>query len=230
MEFLHHGLTLEVTPGCFPLSTDSMVLCCFLKLTKHAKVLDLGSGCGTLGLLLCADDSGCSVTGIELDDTAHRCALDNIRRNGLEARLESICADLRNVSDMLEPGSFTCCVSNPPYFSAGPASKTTPTARRDDFCRPQDLMTAAAWALKYGGDFFLVQKPERLAELITAGAAQGLEAKRLGLVRHRAGSPVSMILLQLRKGGRPGLILEEYCLFDSCGQPTDFYQKVYHME
>ena len=230
MEYLHHGFTLETAPGCFPLSTDSMVLCRFLKLPQQARVLDLGSGCGTLGILLCADDPGCTVTGIELDMAAHGCALENIRRNGLEGRMESICADLRDVTGLVSSGSVSCCVSNPPYFSAGPASKTTPLARREDCCRPQDLMKAASWALKYGGDFFLVHKPERLAELIAAAAAQGLEAKRLGLVRHRADAPVNMILLQLRKGGRPGLILEEYCLFDPMGQPTAFYKDVYHME
>ena len=230
MEYLYNGFTLETAPGCFPLSTDSMVLCRFLKLPKQARVLDLGSGCGTLGILLCADDPGCTVTGIELDDTAHRCALENIRRNGLEGRLESICADLRDVTGLAAPGSFSCCVSNPPYFSAGPASKAVPLARREDCCRPGDLIKTASRALKYGGDFFLVHKPERLAQLIAAAAAQGLEAKRLGLVRHRADAPVSMILLQFRKGGKPGLMLEEYCLFDSFGQPTSFYKEVYHME
>lgn len=230
MEYLHHGFTLETAPGCFPLSTDSMVLSHFLRLTKTASVLDLGSGCGTLGLLICADHPGCTVTGIELDDAAHQCALENIRRNGLEHRLDSICADLREVSGLMDPGSFSCCVSNPPYFSAGPASKTVPLARREDCCRPEDLMKAAAWTLKYGGDFFLVHKPERLAELIAAGASQGLEAKRLGLVRHTPDAPASMILLQFRKGGKPGMLWEEYCLHDSQGQPTAFYKEVYHME
>ena len=230
MEYLFNGFTLETTPGCFPLSTDSMVLCRFIKLTKNARVLDLGSGCGTLGTLLCAGDPNCTVLGMELDAAAHSCALENIRRNALTGRLESICADLRNVPDLVASGSFSCCISNPPYFSSGPASQATPLARREDCCHPGDLMKAAAWALKFGGDFYLVHKPERLAELITTAAAHGLEAKRLGLVRHAPESAVSMILLQFRKGGKPGLILEEFCLFDSSDKPTNFYKEVYHME
>ena len=230
MEYLHNGFTMETAPGCFPLSTDSMVLCRFIRLPKHARVLDLGSGCGTLGLLLCAGDPGCTVTGIELDNAAHLCTLENIRRNSLENRMESICGDLREVSGLIPPGSYTCCVSNPPYFSAGPASHTAPLARREDFCRPEDLMKSASRVLKYGGDFYLVHKPERLAELICEASAYGLEAKRLGLVRHAPEAAVSMILLQLRKGGKPGLILEEYSLYDSQGQPTAFYKEVYHME
>ena len=52
MELLPNGLTLNLAEGEFPLSTDSMVLSGFVKLPKNARVLDLGSGCGTLGLLL----------------------------------------------------------------------------------------------------------------------------------------------------------------------------------
>ena len=56
MEVLHNGYTLELSEGAFPLSTDSIALAHFTHLPKHATVLDLGAGCGTLGLLLCAKD------------------------------------------------------------------------------------------------------------------------------------------------------------------------------
>ena len=120
------------------------------------------------------------------------------------------------------------CLSNPPYFSGGPAAKLT-AARREDFCPVSALMKAAGWALKYGGDFYLVHRPERLGELIAAGAAVGLEAKRLGLVRHRPGDPVSLILLGFRKGAKPGLIWEEWILRNSDGSPTPLYREIYHL-
>ena len=229
MEHLPNDFTLELAPGCFPLSTDSMVLSHFARLPKNARVLDLGSGCGTLGLLLCAKDSNCTVTGIELDETACKAALANIRRNKLEPRLESICADLRQVPDLFAPGSFSCCISNPPYFSGGPAS-ALPAARREDFCSLAGLMRSAAWALKYGGDFFLVHRPERLAEIIARASENSLETKRLLLLRHRPADPISIVVLQLRKGGKPGLIIEEQTLFANNGTPTPFYRDVYHIK
>lgn len=228
MEQLPKGFTLELCAGAFPLSTDSMVLAHFVCLPRNARVLDLGSGCGTLGLLLCAGDDNCHVTGVELTECAHTAALENIRANGLTYRLESICADLR-ILDRFAPGSFTCCVSNPPYFSGGPASKTAPLARREDCCSPEDLFRTAARAVKYGGDFFLVHKPEKLAQLIACGAANQLEAKRLRLVRHKEGGPITLVLLQFRKGGNPGLQIDEFSLFDSRNLPTDYYREVYHM-
>ena len=229
MEYLPNGYTLALSEHAFPLSTDSMVLSHFTKLPKNARVLDLGSGCGTLGLLLCSKNDHCHVTGMELSEEAHAMALENIRRNRLDTRMESLCADLRSVSEKFSPGQFSCCVSNPPYFSGGPASQSHPAARREDFCTPDDLFRAAAWALKYGGDFFLVHKPERLAELISKAAQYKLEAKKLLLLRHKENGPITLIFLHFRKGANPGLIIEEQSLFHRDNTPTSYYKEVYHI-
>ena len=229
MEQLYNSFTLEIPPDSFPLSTDSMVLADFVRLSKNANVLDLGSGCGTLGLLLCAADPGCTVTGVEICKSSHRAAEENILQNSLQSRMKSICADLRAIPSLLPAGSFSCCVSNPPYFSGGPASKTNPLARRDDLCTTADLFRSAAWALRYGGDFFLVHKPDRLAQLCSCASQAGLEPKRLRIISHRPESKPAMILLQCRKGAAPGLIWEQISLFHADGSPTPAYKKIYHL-
>lgn len=229
METLFNGYTLEIAPGTFPLSTDSMALAEFVRLPRNARVLDLGSGCGTLGMLLCARDSLCSVTGIELDENAHRMALKNSQANQLQGRINSICGDLTAITDLLDPGKFDVCVSNPPYFTAGLLSQSTPLARHGENCSLEALARSAAWALKYGGDFYLVHKPERLAEIFAALCQNRLEPKRLRLLRHKESGPVSLVLIQCRKGGKPGLIWEEMAFYDRDGQQTDDYRALYHL-
>lgn len=229
METLHNGYILDFPEHVFPLSTDSILLADFVRLSNNATVLDLGSGCGTLGTLLCAKNETCRITGIELDETAHAAALDNIRRNCLESRMHSICADLRTVNTLFAPGSFSCCISNPPYFSGGPASAATPLARREDCCSPDELFSAASWALKYGGDFYLVHKPERLGQLCGCAVQAGLEPKRLRLIRHKENGPVSLILIACRKGGKPGLVWEELFLNHADGTPSDYYKTLYSL-
>ena len=229
MEQLPNGYTLELCAGAFPLSTDSIALAGFVRLPANATVLDLGAGCATLGLLLCANDKSCNVTGIELDENAHNAALENIRRNGLSARLSSICGDIAKIPTIFPPGSFRCCISNPPYFTSGPASKTHQTARREDTCSLDTLLASAAWTLQYGGDFYLVHRPERLAEIFAKASALHLEPKRLCLLRHRQDGPVSLVLIQCRKGGKPGLQWEEWALYDRQGQSTSIYNTLYHL-
>lgn len=228
MEYLHNGFTLSLCEGAFPLSTDSIALSGFARLPRQAKVLDLGSGCGTLGLLLCAKDSGCQVTGVEIDENAHLTALENARANSIESRLSSICGDLRSLHSFLAPGSFQVCVSNPPYFPAGQESANS-KARHQLCCDLDDLFQAAAWALQYGGDFFLVHKPERLAELCACAVNHKLQPKRLLLLRHKPADPISLVLLQCRKGGKPGLNIEEEYLQEVDGNPSEYYRNLYHI-
>lgn len=229
MEQLHNGFTLEIGKGCFPLSTDSIALSGFVKMPRQASVLDLGSGCATLGLLLCANDPDCRVTGIEIDETAHKAALQNIGANALSARLCSICADLRTVPSLFSPGSFSVCISNPPYFAAGPESKHLPVARREDECTLEALFTSAAWALKYGGSFYLVHRPERFAQICACAAQTHLEPKRILLLRHQISSLPNLILVQCRKGAKPGLIWEEAYLHEPDGSPSEYYRSLYHI-
>lgn len=226
MEYLHNGFTLHIPGGCFPLSTDSILLSDFIKLPKNARVLDLGSGCGTLGLLLCAKDGNCHVTGVEIDPVAHAAALENIRCNNLQLRQSSICGDLK--SFLGKP--FDLVISNPPYYTGGPASKQAPLARRDDNCSLEELFAAAAKNIKFGGDFYLVHKPENLAKLCALASANNLEPKRLRLVHHKEGGEITLILLSCRKGGKCGLAIDEVTLFDKENNPTDYYKAVYHLE
>ena len=64
MQQLPMGMTLDLPEGVFPLSTDSMVLSHFCRGARGKRWLDLGSGGGTLGLLLCAEAPSRTVTGV----------------------------------------------------------------------------------------------------------------------------------------------------------------------
>ena len=69
-----------------------------------------------------------------------------------------------------------------------------------------------------------------LAATFFVGIQGSRGGQRLLLIRHRESGPVSLILLQLRKGGKPGLIWEEQFLFDNNGEPSPFYNLVYHLD
>lgn len=228
MEYLQNGFTLEIAPGCFPLSTDSIALSGFAKLPNNARVLDLGAGCGTLGMLLLAKHANCSITGIEIDQAAHAAGIRNAAANHAEDRYRSICADLREIEGLIKAGSFQVCISNPPYFAGGAASKALAVARQEQNCTLEDLFRAAGWALQWGGDFFLVHKPERFAQLCACAVQNGLEPKSVLLLRHRKDGPVSLVLVQCRKGGKPGLTWTEQYLYKADGTPSDYFNSLYH--
>ncbi len=230
-EVLFGRYAFDPGPG-FPLSTDTMVLADFVRARRGARIADLGSASGALGLLLCAR-LDCTVTGWEIQPEAHAAALENIARNRLQGRMTSHCGDLRQIRRQAAPGQFDCAVSNPPYFAGGllPQDSIMAQARQEVCCKLSDLFAAAGWLLRFGGDFFLIHKPERLTDLLTAARETGLEPKVLQPVRQRASLPVSSVLLQCRKGGKPGLAWRsDLILQNADGTPTRRYREIYHME
>lgn len=193
---------------CFPPSTDSFLLGGFANPRRGEKVCDLGAGAGLLGLLLLAREPSLQVTGIERD--AHACAV--LARNAAENRLPltALCADLRQ-RETLPAGAFQLAVSNPPYFAphtGAVAEGTRGDARAELTATLEDIFAAAERMLQWGGRFCLVYRPERLAALLTAAVTHGLEPKRLRMVQHTARSAPSLVLLECRRGGKPGLSVE----------------------
>ena len=233
-EVLSNGMRILQTESLFRLGTDSILLANFCGNLHGGRIADLGCGGGALGVLLCAADPACRVTGIELQLAACEIAQSNIRINHLEDRFSVYNGDLRQIQSLFPANGFDYVVSNPPYFPAGSGKKSQrdeiAIARTEIFCTPEDLCAAAQWLLRFGGCFCFVHRPERLAEMIYTLKAHQLEPKRLRFVRHSPNSPVSLFLMSCTLGGKSGLQVEnELILHTASGEPTEEYLNIYHM-
>lgn len=234
-ELLLGHIRMTIPARHFGVSTDSMALADFCRIARGSRVLDLGCGCGLVSLLLLGSDPSLTACGVELLPDAARQARENAAQNGLSAQFTVVCGDLREEHTAIAPGSFDCAVSNPPYYPPRSgfvcADASLAAARSELHCSPDELCRAAARALRWGGRFFLVHKPERLADLICALRGAQLEPKRMQLVQHRASALPSLVLLEARRGGKPGLACEpNLILYDETGLPTAAYRRIYHLQ
>lgn len=195
--------TLRWEEGVFPLGGDTLALGTFSTVKPGWRVCDLGTGSGALLLLLARRKSGLSLTGVEIDPLSAQTARENLEANRLPG--EIVTGDLRTAP--LSPGSFDLVISNPPYFPVG-SGKSGGRARSEECCSLEELCAAAGRLTKNGGRFSLCHRPERLADVICALRAHGLEPKRLRLVSHSPDHPPSLLLLEAVKQGRPGLKIE----------------------
>ncbi len=227
MEELWNDIFLQ--QGSFRLGTDSVLLSQFITLPKRAKIADLGAGCATLGLLLCAREPNCSIVGVEIDEQAHQLAQKNIAQNALQERLCALHGDVRNIRALLPANSFDCVISNPPYFPVG-SGKAANAARSELTLDLSQLCKAAAWLLPSGGRFALVHRPERLCDIFCTLRENGMEPKRVQFVRHTADAPVCFVLIEARRDGKPALSYEpDFIEFHADGTPTERYRAAYHL-
>ena len=219
--------------GHAPLSTDSVLLADFVRLSGMGRGIDLGCASGVLMLLLLQRSQRLEMTGLELLENAAALARENLAVNGWSERGQVLTGDIRSARELFRPGCFDLVISNPPYFPAGSGAVSPDPgralARSEQGCSLEELCDAAAWLCREGGRFCLVHKPEQLSRLFCVLSARGLEPKRLRLVCPRPASPASLVLIEARRAGRPGLVIEpDLILRDESGRETGEYRRIYH--
>jgi len=218
----------------FPLSTDSVLLAHFAARLRAKRIFDLGCGAGALTVLLGLSHPGAGLGGIELRGEAAELCRKNLRANGLDAS-GILTGDFRERRSLPRAGEYDLVVANPPYFPVGSgysAPDGERAAARDERTGGlEDVCAAAAYLCRWGGAFALVHRPERLAELMVAMHSHGLEPKRLRLVQHREGVAPNLVLLEGRRGGKPGLDVEKPLLLTQRGGGDSAeIKEIYHRE
>ncbi|GAB4388262.1 MAG: methyltransferase [Thermodesulfovibrionales bacterium] len=191
-------------------SMDAVLLHAFVNLRRAGRILDLGAGCGVVGLLLAGRYPAARVVLLELQQGLFRLAEENIALNGLEGRVEALQGDIRALPGGM--GLFDLAVSNPPFRKplSGRLSEgeEKAVARHEMRLKLGELVAAAASVLREKGRFCLVYHPLRLPELMGELSAAGLEPKRALFVHGRKTAEARMVLVEAAKGGRPGLKVE----------------------
>lgn len=232
-ERLPGGFKLRGAPGVFPLGQDSVLLAAFARPAPRGRALDLGCGGGALSLLLLGRYPALSVTALDFDPAACALARENLAQPGAAGRAAVLEGDLRRIRELLPHGCMDFVVCNPPYFTpgAGARHRTLPAARAQEGCSLGEIASASAFVLKGGGKLALVYRPEGLSPLLAALCGAGLEPKRLRFVHQRPDKAPSAVLLEAKKGARPGLtVLPPLLVEGSDGGYSAEYRAIYHNE
>ncbi len=206
------GLRIIQHPGRFPFAIDAVLLAHFATVRGRDRVLDLGTGCGVIPLLLSARHPHAIITGLEIQPETAEMAVRSVLLNGLTERIRMDCGDFRQVGERYGHGKFDVVTMNPPYREPGRGqispAESRATARHELTGTLADAIQAAAIAVKFGGRVAVVFLAERLADLMSSMREQKLEPKRLRMVYPRDGKPANLLLLEAIKGGGPGLRVE----------------------
>ena len=219
----------------FKLGTDSVLLADFVNTGKRTKGIDLGCGSGILPLMLLEKSEKLHMTGVEINPDAAAFAEANLRENGFSERGAILVGDIRSHREGFASGEFDLVVSNPPYFAEGSGAVSPrddrASARGEKLCTLEDVVRAASYLCRTGGAFFMVHRAERLTDALCLLRQYGLEPKRLRTVSHSAEKEPSLILLEARRGGSPGLkIMPPLFIRDAEGGETREILRIYHRQ
>lgn len=211
----------------YAFSQDSVFLANTAKLAKNDVVLDLGCGCGILATLALVKRGVKRAVGIEIQPRVVEMAQESILKNGLQDKFDVICGDVKDIRTLVKAESFDKVLCNPPYFANGDLLTNKNLSRIESSATLDDFVSAAAYALRFGGDLWIVIKADRLASLICSLKARNLEPKEATVVYSKPTSDADVVIVKARKGGKEGLKISSLFAMDDNGEYTDKYKEMY---
>lgn len=198
----------------FRFSLDSLLLACYPRLGSEQKILDIGTGCGVVGLAMLLRQPSLMVTGIDRQPEMIDCARENAQNLNFQNRFRVEKLDVRDIksSSEISPESFDQVIINPPYRNKkqgriSPYKEKNP-ARFEPETGLDCFVQAGTYALKNRGVLTIVYLAERLAFLFEVMHRFRLEPKSLRTIHSKENLSAYLVLLKTIKNGGPGLSLE----------------------
>ncbi len=221
-ELINENITLYQNEGSLAYGTDAYLLSAYMRRQTKERACEFGAGSGVISLLAAARGNFSHITALEIQQNIAEIAARNVEINGFSEKIDVICRDIRE-KDVSMNGAFGVVFSNPPYMTAmsGKLGKNdADSASRHELNGGiDDFADAASRLLKYGGLFYAVYRPDRLAELLCTCKLHQLEPKRMTLVYPTENHVPCLVLLEAKKNGAPGIFVTKPLMIYQSGKP-----------
>ncbi len=206
-EFMGGRLKLIQSKTGYRFSIDAILLSQFVTIKQGDRVVDLGTGCGIIPLILLLTKPVGYTFGLEIQwDLADQAARNTVL-NGYERKMGVILGDIKNPP--FAPSSADVVTCNPPYRPKN-SGRINPDlqraiARHEMLASLDDILTATSRILRAKGRLAMIYPAVRMVELLVRMKGFNLEPKRLRIVYPGMKSEAKLALIEATLGGRKGL-------------------------
>ena len=219
----------------FKFSIDAVLLSHFSSFKKGDMIMDMCSGTGVVGLLVCAHNAVGHIDCVEIQQELSDMCRRSIEYNKLESIITPYNMDLRDAPKTLGHGRYDAVLCNPPYLplSAGQnsMSEAKKIARFEVFGSLADIISTSSKLLKNSGKLILSHRAERLADIIYLMRECNIEPKRCQFVHSKSGDSAKILLIEGIKNAKANMTVEKpLIVYGDSGNYTEQIYKIYKMD
>lgn len=228
-----NGYKLIQDPKRFCFGADAVLLSEFSKVKDKERVIDLGTGTGVIPILMEGRYGGENYFGIDIQEESVNMAQRSVCLNSLEDKIKISLCDIKDVGLKFKSSSFDVVVSNPPYMNTGGGIineyGAKAIARHEILCSLDDVVFAASKLLRFGGRFYMIHRPHRLADIFDSLRKYKIEPKVLRFVHPYINKEPSMVLIESVRGGKSMIkVMSPLVIYEKQGKYTDEIYKIYY--
>jgi tRNA1Val (adenine37-N6)-methyltransferase len=226
--FLGGRLAVRQYRDGYRFSIDAVLLAEFARPWLGRTVVEFGTGCGIVALLMSAAAPDAHIFAVEIQAALASLASENVALNDLTDRITVVQRDLKTVSAADFKSVVDTVVCNPPYYPLG-AGRINPNdqraqARHELRATLADIVGAARRTVKKSGSLVMIYPAERTAEFLANLRDGGIEPKELRCVHATADGDAQLVMVCGRLGAGPGMrICAPLILYGPDGSATDVH-------
>ncbi|MDM8542805.1 tRNA1(Val) (adenine(37)-N6)-methyltransferase [Desulfococcaceae bacterium HSG9] len=230
--FFNGRLHIHQHPTGYRYSIDAVLLAAQVFPRLDDTILDLGTGCGIIALILAYRFPGVSIYGIEIQKELADFAIHNVITNKMENQIRIVHQDMKALDTYSFHDKIDMVVTNPPYYKVK-TGRTNPDrqraiARHEICITLKDIVMTARWLLSVKGKFVIIYPAERITALLTEMHNADIEPKKLRMVHSGWHTSAQLVIATGVKGGRPGLKVETpLVLYDQNNEYTEEVRKIF---
>lgn len=177
-------------------NSDSLFFYSFIKrfLKNNTRLLDIGTGCGILGLL-CARDFKINLSLNEINTTMAEIALINAKKNGISC--DMICGNILESS----VERFDFIISNPPFYRKDIIDSKNEflfLARQSENLPLLSLLRFVKSALKPSGKFIFCYDAKEIKSVFSAIFDIGFNVEVMSFVYPNAKRDANLVMIMCR--------------------------------
>ncbi len=207
--FFNGRIKVKQDRSGYRFSIDSILLACHARPRPGDKILDLGTGCGIIPLILAYREPNLKIFGIEVQKELADIAVSNVKENRMGGIITILCKDMKELKNDMISVPVDLVVSNPPYRKAE-SGRINPdlqraVARHEIKATLDDVITTVRRVLRTAGRFVTIYSAERIIDLMTSMRSAHIEPKFLRTIHSGWNTEAKLIILEGIKGARPGL-------------------------
>jgi tRNA1Val (adenine37-N6)-methyltransferase len=207
--FFNGKITVRQPRKGYRYSIDAIILACQVRPEPQERIVDLGTGCGIIPLIIARRYPEVRLVGVELQKDLAGLAEQNVTDNGFEGCIRILTTDLKTLDLAALPGPADMVVSNPPYYrvSSGRINpdRQRAIARHELRASLTDVLVTANRLLRTYGKFMCIYGAGRLVDLFCGMRSCGIEPKSARTIHAKSGEPARMALVEGVKQGNPEL-------------------------
>ena len=214
------GATMKV-------GTDAVLLAALADSDGAASILDIGTGCGVVALIVAQRNATAIIHAVEPDKSSALCALRNFEASPWHDRLMVFEATVQHIASTTRH-TYDCIVSNPPYFchSLKSPSETRNMARHSDSLPFDELAAAVEALLSPEGTFTAILPCPEADEFIATAKGQNLFCQKEILVFSKPqGKPLRKVFVLGRNAAAMPAV-SQLAIYDINGQYSEQYRSL----